>query len=722
MKLKTINSKLQYNPIAIVGMASLFPEARNLREYWQNIVNKVDCIKDIPPSRWNIKDYYDPNPKAPEKTYSRKGGFIPDVNFNSIEFGLPPNVLEVTDIFQLLSLIVAKEAMEDAGYGQKREFDRDAVGVVLGVAQSNQLAIPLSARLHYPVWEKVLKSSGLSDRETQTIIKKIKSAYVPWNENAFPGMLANVVAGRIANRLNLGGTNCVVDAACASSLAAVKIAVSELLENRCDMILTGGVDVNNSITTYICFSKTPAISPRDSIRPFDAESDGMIVGEGIGMMVLKRLEDAIADNDRIYAVIKGIGSSSDGKNKSIYAPSKEGQVKALKRAYEDAGCSPDSISLIEAHGTGTKVGDSTEFSSLKEFFGDRDSKQQSIALGSIKSQIGHTKAAAGAASLIKTALALHHKILPPTINVTKPNPKLKIQDSPFYLNTETRPWIDRDRERPRRAGVSSFGFGGTNYHVVLEEYRGQPNHIYRLHKSPESILLFADSPERLLEECQEILTGLNSEAGDREYLKLVDLCRNREIPLSAARIGFVTNSRTETCQLLQIAIDGLKNKVSLACWEHPQGIYYRSCGVDRSKKVVALFSGQGSQYLNMGREVGINFPELPDFSSNMDRLFLEDKLSSPSEIVFAPPVFTEAEQKARVAALQSTQYAQPAIGAFSAGLYQILSQAGFKPDFVAGHSFGELTALWAAGVMSDRDYCFLVKARGEAMTIGNNPG
>ncbi|MHC5824882.1 MAG: beta-ketoacyl synthase N-terminal-like domain-containing protein, partial [Nostoc sp.] len=326
----TINKKLHTTPIAIIGMSSLFPKARKLREYWENIINKVDCITDVPLSRWNIDDYYNPDPKAPEKTYCKRGGFIPDVDFYPMEFGLPPNILEVTDISQLLSLVVAKEAMKDAGYDEKHDFNRERVGVVLGVAQSNQLGMPLAARLHYPVWEKVLKSSGLSDEDTQKIIAKIKSAYVEWDENAFPGMLANVVAGRIANRFNFGGMNCVVDAACASSLSALKLAISELVEHRSDMMLTGGVDTNNSITTYICFSKTPAMSPSGNIRPFDAQSDGMLVGEGIGMLVLKRLEDAERDNDKIYAVIKGIGASSDGRFKSIYAPRKEGQVKALQ--------------------------------------------------------------------------------------------------------------------------------------------------------------------------------------------------------------------------------------------------------------------------------------------------------------------------------------------------------------------------------------------------------
>ncbi|WP_100900256.1 type I polyketide synthase [Nostoc flagelliforme] len=722
VSINRINRQLQHNPIAIVGMASLLPQARNLREYWQNIVNKIDCITDVPATHWSVEDYYDPNPRTTEdKTYCKRGGFLPEVDFNPMEFGIPPSILEVTDVSQLLSLVVAKEAMEDAGYGEKREFNREMVGVILGVAMAKQLGMPLSARLEYPIWEKALKSSGLSDEDTQKIVDKIKSAYVKWDENAFPGMLANVVAGRIANRLNFGGMNCVVDAACASSFGALKMAISELVEHRSDMMLTGGVDTDNTIMAYISFSKTPAVSPSENVKPFDAKSDGMMLGEGIGMIVLKRLEDAERDNDKIYAVIKGIGTSSDGRYKSIYAPRKEGQVKALERAYEDAGFSPATVGLMEAHGTGTMAGDPTEFGSLKDFFDEHDEKKQHIALGSVKSQIGHTKAAAGAASLIKTALALHHKVLPPTINITEPNPKLNIKTSSFYLNTETRPWIRPEGEAPRRAGVSSFGFGGTNYHVVLEEYEADQNHAYRLHSDASEVLLFAPTVDQLLSKSEEILGKLRSPDARTHYAQLVNECKSQQIPLSAARFGFVAENLEEACKLLQTSIEWLKHKGTAASWEHPQGIYYRSSGMELGGKVVSLFSGQGSQYLEMGRELVMNFPLMRRLHGYMDSLLLKDNLQPLSEIVFPHPVFGEAEKNVQIAALQRTEYAQPAIGVLSAGMYSILQQAGFKSDFVAGHSFGELTALWAAGVLSTEDYLFLVKARGQAMAAPEDP-
>ncbi|PJF21665.1 MAG: polyketide synthase, partial [Phototrophicales bacterium] len=269
--------KLHETPIAIIGMAAVFPQAHNLREFWDNIVNKVNCIEDVPPSRWNIEDYYDPDPTVPDKTYSKRGGFIPEIDFDPMEFGLPPNILEVTDVSQMLGLVVARDAMIDAGYLDAPAEVRDRTGVILGVGGGQKLITPLTSRLQYPVWRRALESSGITGEDADRIIEKMKAAYIKWEENSFPGMLGNVIAGRIANRLDLGGTNCVVDAACASSMAAMKLAISDLIEGRADMMITGGVDTDNSPFMYMCFSKTPAFTPGDVPRPFDEQSDGMLV-------------------------------------------------------------------------------------------------------------------------------------------------------------------------------------------------------------------------------------------------------------------------------------------------------------------------------------------------------------------------------------------------------------------------------------------------------------
>lgn len=721
LPMQEVNRKLQSTPIAIVGMSAIFPKASSLQQYWENILQEVDCITEVPPSRWNASDYYDPDPRVPDKTYCKRGGFIPEIDFNPLEFGLPPNILEATDISQLLSLVVAKQALADAGYGESKQFDREQAGIILGVAIGRQLSNPLSGRLHYPIWERVLKNSGVSEEKTNQVVEKMKLGFINWQENSFPGLLGNVVAGRIANRLDLGGTNCTVDAACASSLAALKMAISELVEYRCNLMLTGGVDTDNSAFTYICFSKTPALSLKQQSKPFDIDADGILLGEGLGMFVLKRLEDAERDGDRIYAVIRGLGASSDGRFKSIYAPRAEGQIKALQRAYDDAGIDPATVGLVEAHGTGTMAGDPAEFSALCQFFGEHAADQQSIALGSVKSQVGHTKAAAGAASLMKAALALHHKVLPSTINVSQPNPKLGFESSPFYLNTKTRPWLRSRDSSPRRAGVSSFGFGGTNFHVVLEEHVGAQLEDHRLHRVPDAILLAAQTPEQLLRECEEWLNQLQSPMGNQHYANLVETSKANDIPISAARVGFVALSCGEACDKLQIAIHTLRKQSQRSDWNHPKGVFYRQQGLELQGKVVALFSGQGSQYLTMGQALVMNFPELQQIYSDIDQLWLQDGQKSVSSVVFPPPVFDAAQQKLQAQALQRTNYAQPAIAAFSSGLYTLLWQAGFQPDFVAGHSFGELTALWAAGVLNSEDYATLVKARSHAMAMQDTP-
>ncbi len=715
-------------PIAIIGVGSLFPKAHSTQEYWDNILRKVDCISDVPPSRWSIEDYYDPNPAAPDKSYCKRGGFIPDIDFDPMEFGLPPNILEVTDVSQLISLVVAREALEDAGYGEDKPFDREHTGCVLGfVGMSSKLFTPLMTRLQYPVWEKVLRSAGIAEADVQKITEKMKLAYVNWEENSFPGAIGNVVSGRICNRFDLGGTNCVVDAACGSSLAAVRMAAAELIEGRANMMITGGVDTDNSINSFMCFSKTPAFSRGENVRTFDAESSGMMVGEGLGMIVLKRLADAERDGDRIYAIIQAIGTSSDGRFKSIYAPRPAGQAKAVRRAYAEAGFSPSTVGLIEAHGTGTVAGDPAEFQGINEVFSENNPRKQYIALGSVKSQIGHTKAAAGTASLIKTALALYHKVLPPTINVTRPNPKFDITNTPFYINTETRPWIRAKNGIPRRAGVSSFGFGGTNFHVVLEEYQADHSGAYRLNTVARPVLLSAPDPAQLLAACRAALHSLQGDAaagdpsGALNFTRLAQSSRSLEIPQASARVGFVAETVEEARQALQICVDNLASKPQEASWEHPRGIYYRKNGLDHKGKVVALFSGQGSQYLEMGRELAVNFPAVREVYAAVDDLFLRDELEPLSSRVYPRPVFDAQEREVLSDALTRTEHAQPAIGSLSVGLYKLLQQAGFQPDFIAGHSFGELTALWAAGVLDENDYYALAKARGKAMSPPEDP-
>lgn len=606
---------LHKTPVAIVGMASMFADAQNLEKYWENIVDSVDCIKEIPPTRWSIEDYYDPDPRAPDKTYCKVGGFIPDIDFNPMEFGLPPNILEVTDASQLLGLAVARDALIDAGYAPGSDKltteIKERTGVILGVGGGQKLIIPLTARLQYPIWRRALEAIGMPEEQIEDVIEKIKTAYIPWTENSFPGLLGNVIAGRIANRFDLGGINSVVDAACAASLSATKMALSELIEGRCDMMITGGVDTDNSPFMYMSFSKTPAFSQQGSIRPFDHESDGMIIGEGVGMVVCKRLEDALRDGDRIYATIKGVGSSSDGRYKSVYAPRPQGQALAMQRAYDEAGFEASTVGLVEAHGTGTGAGDPSEGTSMKMVFGKNDPSLNHIALGSVKSQIGHTKAAAGVAGLIKTALALHHKILPGTINVTKPNPKLEIEKSPLYVNSQTRPWFRKKMAVPRRAGLSAFGFGGVNVHLALEEQEAELEGAYRRYNPHKLVLLFETSVEKLRTLCHQHLEALKGENAADYLNRLNYATQSSSIPRLAVRLGFVASQPEEAITKLQTAIQLLQEKGTEASWSHPfQGIWYRQSAVANGDKVVALFAGQGAQYTNMGLELACAYPTI----------------------------------------------------------------------------------------------------------------
>ena len=718
-------------PLAVVGLSALFPKAASIHEFWSNIRNGVDSITEVPETHWSPDEYFDGNQKTPDMTYARRGGFLSPVSFDPMEFGISPSNLEAIDTAQLLGLVAAKRALEHAGYGSNREFDRSRIGCILGVTGTLEMVIPLGARLGHPKWRKALKDAGVAADVAEDVVQRISQSYVPWQENSFPGLLGNVVAGRIANRLNLHGTNCVVDAACASSLSAIHLAALELWTGRSDMVVTGGIDTFNDIFMFMCFSKTPALSPTGDAKPFSEDADGTILGEGVGMLVLKRLVDAERDNDKILAVIKGIGTSSDGAGSAVYAPRADGQIRCLQDAYQVADVAPETIELIEAHGTGTKVGDATEIAGLMHVYKSTKRRGTWCALGSVKSQIGHTKAAAGAAGVLKAILALRHRVLPPTIKVNQPPAALSGSDSPFYVNTEARPWL-KSEHHPRRAAVSAFGFGGSNFHCVLEE---SPQ-VFADPDWDGDVQVLAFSAMHLKELVEQIRLLPWSEFAVPEHTSTAE----NALPWSAwaALRNMAHRSRT-TYQVehqhrllfvvereranVEAAVAGaltlLERYPDRSSWSTPDGVYYGRGPQDG--RLGVLFPGQGSQYVGMLRELACRFPVMQDVLAEANDVYSsafnpqENSANRLTDYVYPQSAWSAEARLQRDNQLRATQIAQPAIGAISLGSLAILSQFGVCPSAAAGHSYGELTALCASRRIQPEALYRLSMLRGQLM-------
>jgi acyl transferase domain-containing protein/NAD(P)H-dependent flavin oxidoreductase YrpB (nitropropane dioxygenase family)/NAD(P)-dependent dehydrogenase (short-subunit alcohol dehydrogenase family) len=707
--------------IGIIGMACLFPNAADLRTYWENIVTRVSAVREIPQERWDWRLYYDPNSNRADKIDSKWGGFLEEVPFDPTLYGMPPKSLSAIEPLQLLSLEVTKWALKDAGY-LLRPFPREHTSVIFGISGVGELGHLYSFRTLLP---------RFFGEGAGAVVSRLQDVLPEWTEDSFPGILTNVTAGRIANRFNLGGTNCSVDAACASSLAAVYWATQELEARASDMVIVGGADCMQDPFTYMCFSKTKALSKGESSRPLDESADGIVIGEGIAVMILKRLEDAERDGDRIYAIIKGIGSSSDGRERSMSAPSREGQMRALRRAYVKAGISAATVELIEAHATGTAIGDRTEIEALSQVFKDEGAASRSCAIGSIKSMLGHTKSAAGLASLLKTTLALRHKVLPPTMGVEKPNLALSSPDSPFYPNTEARPWIRQSTERPRRAGVNAFGFGGTNFHAVLEEYRGEylnHQHEESFQRWPSELLCWQKgSHQELLDAVKTLEEALRK--GARPTLADLAFALSRENHQRdgadnqiCSRLAVVANSLEDLQNKLRQARESLVG--SHQSLSAPRGIYLTAQPLSSTGKVAFLFPGQGSQYVNMLADLTIQFPEIQTLFEQSNRV-LEGKLPRPlSSFIFPPSSFSDEEREACQLALANTHVAQPAVGTVDLAMFHLLRSLGVQPDMVAGHSYGEYVALCAAGVFSEEDLIALSEARARFMgeEAGSDPG
>lgn len=686
--------------IAIVGIGAMYPGADTTRQYWENILDGLDAITEIPKHRWDWRLYFDADQSAKDRIYSKWGGFLADLTFDPTRYGIPPNAVKFVDPIQLMALEVVRQTLDDAGYGDG-EFDGERASVIFGASGgAGDVGMQYGLRSELPRFEGTLPD-------------EVAERLPTWTEDTFAGILLNVVAGRAANRFNFGGVNFTVDAACASSLAAIYQAAVELEDRRSDLVIAGGVDTMQGPFGYLCFSKTRALSPTGRCRTFDASSDGIVISEGIGMVALKRLEDAERDGDHIYAVIKGIGGSSDGRAKGLTAPLPEGQLRALNRSYEKAGYSPKTVRLFEAHGTGTVAGDTAELETTTRLLRSVGAPPRGAVVGSVKTMIGHTKAAAGVAGLIKVALALESKVLPPHANVAKPNATLSLEDCPLYLVRQPQPWV-ASTDHPRRASVSAFGFGGTNFHIALEEYRDA--YLTASARAPRGAwtheLFVWNRDDDLSAELQALHDVLAQGARPRLRDLAYSLCSRWE------------SGRPSLC-IVASDPDSLQQRIAaalarLAGSDGPgTGVYLADAPMAADGKVAALFSGQGSQYPDMLRELAILFPEIAAPLAEADAIFTESAAARPagperlSSAIYPPGRFSAEDEDQARRTLTRTDVAQPALGAIEAGLWEFMrGRLGLRVHMTAGHSYGEYPALYAAGAFDFKSLIRLSEARG----------
>jgi acyl transferase domain-containing protein/NAD(P)-dependent dehydrogenase (short-subunit alcohol dehydrogenase family)/acyl carrier protein len=719
--------------VAIVAVGAVLPDAPNARIFWENIKNGRYSITEVSPSRWDPALYYNADPKAPDKTYSKIGGWARDWEWDPLKWKIPmpPRVSQALDQTQKWAVVTAREALTDYGY-PSRPLNAERTAVILGNAMAGDSHLYSAARVFFPEYaDELCKTPGFANLPSQlreSIIQQLRAGVgkrMPEiTEDTMPGELANIIAGRVAAIYDFKGPNFVADAACASAMAAITSAIGGLLRCDYDAVLTGGIDANMSPSTFVKFCKIGALSATGS-RPYAAGSDGFVMGEGAVTFLLKRLSDAERDGDRIYAVIRSVGGSSDGKGKGITAPNPVGQKICLRRAWQDAQIAPSAGDMIEGHGTSTAVGDLTELQSLSEAFQQFNLPAQSIALGSVKSNIGHLKGAAGAAGLLKAMFSLHEKVLPPSLNFHKPNPEFDFEKSPFRVCTELKQW-DASRSGVRRVGVSAFGFGGTNFHTVLEEY--VPGRLTYDSKStiavsePGWTTESKSSPKAPMRGA--LVLGAETEAALLTRLKAVcAMDPSHKLPAPAAP------DEDDLRAPVRLAIDyedtadliDKANRALKAFDEDQQGRWkaLRAKGVFLGKgptpKVAFLFTGQGSQYVNMLQKLREDEPLVAQIFDEADRV-MQPILGKPlSECIF----LDKKDEKQMALAeenLKQTAITQPAVLTVETALARVIGSYGITPDMVMGHSLGEYGALVAAGSLSFEDALRAVCARGSEMT------
>jgi acyl transferase domain-containing protein/NAD(P)-dependent dehydrogenase (short-subunit alcohol dehydrogenase family) len=731
--------------VAIVGAGAVLPDAPNVAAFWDNVKNGRYSINEVSPDRWNPDYYYDPDPAAPDKSYTKIGGWVREFTWEPMKWKLaiPPRVVDAMDIAQKWAIACTREALQDYGY-PSRPLNVERTAVILGNAMAGERHYLTSFRVFFPEYAKELQNSAsfatlpetLRSDITRELHDRMAKILPEITEDSMPGELANCIAGRIANTFNFRGPNFVTDAACASAMAAVTAAVEGLVAGKFDAALTGGIDRNMGAPTFVKFCKIGALSATGS-RPYADGADGFVMGEGSALLILKRLADAERDGDKIYAIIRAVGASSDGKGKGITAPNPAGQRLAVERAWQNAGLSLTSATMIEGHGTSTRVGDLAELQGIAEIVAGYNLPTASIALGSVKSNIGHLKGAAGAAGLLKTALSLHHKVLPPTINCDRLNPGIDFTHSPLYVNKELKPWMI-PQDGVRRAGASAFGFGGTNFHCVLEEHipgrlTGNGNGKKTIavpHTAPakDSMNVKDVSPTPQAQSLKSPLRGaLVIGAGSAEALaERLRLVQREAAAGHTPAPGAPKESNLRAPE--RIAIDyadaaDLADKCgralkALAANQPPIWKALRAQGIFRGHgtpgKVAFLYTGQGSQYVNMMKAL-LSEPIVRDMFAEADRV-MTPLLGKPlSKYIFVDTDDPKAVAKAEDD-LRQTAITQPAVLATDESITRMLAAYGIKPDMAMGHSLGEYGALVAAGALPFEDALEAVSARGRGMT------
>ena len=722
-----------HKAIAVVGLGAVLPDAPDVPTFWENIKSGRYSISETPTDRWDPALYFDPDPNAPEKTYSKIGGWVRDFDWDPFAWKLPipPKVGAAMDRTQKWAIMAARQALTDFGYPD-RHLDPDRTAVILGNAMSGDQHYMTTLRLMFPEYADQLAQSpafaALPAETQQAITEELHAGMAERlpgvTEDTMPGELGNIIAGRVANLFDFHGPNYIVDAACASAMAAMSAAIEGLEEYDYDAVIAGGIDANMSASSFIKFCKIGALSATGT-RPYADGADGFVMGEGAAVFLLKRLEDAERDGDTIHAVVRGFGGASDGKGKGITAPNPVGQQLAVKRAWMHAGVDPATVGLIEGHGTSTRVGDVVELESLNRVFSEFGLPAKSVPLGSVKSNIGHLKAGAGAAGILKAILALRDQVIPPSLNFERPNPNADWESSPFYVSTELAPWEPNGKE-VRRAGASAFGFGGTNFHAVLEEY--VPGRIQTERRTHTASKMPIASTKQVVAP-KTPLRGALVVGGDTEQAVRDRLADIHERAAAGAAPPLAPPTEADLRAPVRVAIDygdaaelAAKAEKALTALDSGQPIMWKALanqgvflGRGEAPLIAFLYTGQGSQYVNMMRD-------LRDVEPIVDRVFQKaDAVMTP--LLDGKPltdfIFVDSEDRAAVSAaemdLLQTEITQPAVLATDAALTELLAAYGIAPDMAMGHSLGEYGALVAAGALPFEQALEAVSARGREM-------